>query len=97
MRKSLQAVVAASAAAVIAVAAAVTISAPAQAADTPYDVLVFSRTAGFRHGSIAAGIQTIQTLGAANSFTVTATENPAAVHHRQPGPVRGRGLPQHHR
>ena len=78
MRRDLQAMVAASAAAVIAVAAAVTISAPAQAADAPYDVLVFSRTAGFRHGSIAAGIQMIQTLGAANSFTVTATENPAA-------------------
>jgi type 1 glutamine amidotransferase len=50
---------------------------PAQAADTPYDVLVFSRTAGFRHDSIAVGIQTIRELGAANSFTVTATENAA--------------------
>ncbi|GIF63307.1 hypothetical protein Ais01nite_13420 [Asanoa ishikariensis] len=50
----------------------------AQAADTPYEVLVFSKTAGFRHDSIAVGISTIQTLGAANSFTVTATENAAA-------------------
>jgi type 1 glutamine amidotransferase len=49
----------------------------AQAADTPYEVLVFSKTAGFRHSSIAVGIQTIQALGAANSFTVTATENAA--------------------
>ncbi|RAK35562.1 type 1 glutamine amidotransferase [Actinoplanes lutulentus] len=46
-------------------------------ADTPYDVLVFSRTAGFRHDSIAAGTQTIRELGAANGFSVTATEDPA--------------------
>ncbi|MFM9607273.1 ThuA domain-containing protein [Streptomyces niveiscabiei] len=50
---------------------------PAGAADTPYDVLVFSKTAGFRHDSIAAGIRTIGELGAANSFTVTATEDAA--------------------
>ena len=47
------------------------------AADDPYDVLVFSRTAGFRHDSIAAGTQAIRELGAANGFTVTATEDPA--------------------
>ncbi len=40
-----------------------------------FDVLVFSRTTGFRHGSIAAGIAAIESLGAANDFTVTATEN----------------------
>jgi type 1 glutamine amidotransferase len=51
-------------------------SPPVSAADTPYDVLVFSRTAGFRHDSIPIGIQTIRNLGAANSFTVTATEDP---------------------
>ncbi len=48
---------------------------PVHAADTPYDVLVFSKTAGFRHDSIPAGIQAIRDLGAANSFTVTATED----------------------
>ncbi|NUR74254.1 MAG: DUF1080 domain-containing protein [Hamadaea sp.] len=48
------------------------------AADTAYDVLVFSKTAGFRHDSIAVGIQTIRDLGAANNFTVTATEDAAA-------------------
>jgi type 1 glutamine amidotransferase len=48
---------------------------PAYAADTPYDVLVFSKTAGFRHDAIPAGIQLIRDLGAANSFTVTATED----------------------
>jgi type 1 glutamine amidotransferase len=51
--------------------------APANAADAPYDVLVFSRTAGFRHDAIPVGIQTIRDLGASNSFTVTATEDPA--------------------
>ncbi|MFB4262548.1 ThuA domain-containing protein [Nonomuraea sp. GTA35] len=59
--------------------AACTIYAPAAvAADAPYDVLVFSKTAGFRHDSIPAGIQTIRELGAANSFTVTATEDAGA-------------------
>src|SRR5688572_4895940 len=48
---------------------------PAALADTPYDVLVFSKTAGFRHDSIAVGTQAIRDLGAANSFTVTATED----------------------
>ncbi|MEU8658546.1 ThuA domain-containing protein, partial [Actinoplanes philippinensis] len=48
---------------------------PASAADTPYDVLVFSKTAGFRHDAIPAGIQLIRDLGAANSFTVTTTED----------------------
>jgi type 1 glutamine amidotransferase len=52
-------------------------SPPANAADTPYDVLVFSKTAGFRHDSIPQGIQLIRELGAANSFTVTATEDAA--------------------
>ncbi|WP_433344036.1 ThuA domain-containing protein [Micromonospora sp. CA-111912] len=51
---------------------------PASAADAPYDVLVFSKTAGFRHDSIAVGTQAVRDLGAANSFTVTATEDAAA-------------------
>src|SRR6266540_1105826 len=50
---------------------------PASAADAPYSVLVFSKTAGFRHDSIPVGIQTIRDLGAANNFTVTATEDAA--------------------
>ncbi|MFF7393635.1 ThuA domain-containing protein [Streptomyces scabiei] len=48
---------------------------PVHAADTAYDVLVFSKTAGFRHDSIPAGTQAIRDLGAANNFTVTATED----------------------
>jgi glucose/arabinose dehydrogenase len=43
-----------------------------------FDVLVFSRTTGFRHGSINEGIAAIQQLGTANDFSVTATEDPAA-------------------
>jgi len=52
--------------------------APAAAADAPYDVLVFSKTAGFRHSSISSGVTAIQELGAANDFTVTATEDAGA-------------------
>jgi hypothetical protein len=48
---------------------------PVSAADAPYDVLVFSKTAGFRHDAIPAGIQLIRDLGTANNFTVTATED----------------------
>jgi type 1 glutamine amidotransferase len=51
---------------------------PASAADAPYKVLVFSKTAGFRHSSIPTGIAAVQSLGAANNFTVTATEDAAA-------------------
>src|SRR4051812_14119315 len=47
----------------------------AEAADPAYQVMVFSKTAGFRHDSIPTGIQTIRDLGAANNFTVTATED----------------------
>ncbi|SCL17093.1 Type 1 glutamine amidotransferase (GATase1) [Micromonospora nigra] len=51
---------------------------PVSAADAAYDVLVFSKTAGFRHDSIAAGTQAVRDLGAANNFTVTATEDATA-------------------
>lgn len=40
-------------------------------------VLVFSRTEGYRHGSIADGIAAIQELGAEAGFQVEATEDPA--------------------
>ncbi|MEU7469548.1 lectin [Streptomyces sp. NPDC044984] len=48
------------------------------AADPAYEILVFSRTAGFRHSSIDEGVTALRDLGAANNFTVTATEDPAA-------------------
>ena len=43
----------------------------------PYKVLVFSKTAGFRHASIPDGLQAIRRLGTNNSFTVDASENSA--------------------
>ncbi len=41
------------------------------------NVLVFTRTTGFRHDSIPAGVAAFQELARANGFTVTATEDPA--------------------
>jgi type 1 glutamine amidotransferase len=37
-------------------------------------ILVFSKTAGFRHGSIEPGIAALRNLGATNGFAVDATE-----------------------
>ena len=42
----------------------------------PFELLLFSRTQGFRHASIEAGQLAVQQLGAANDFTVTVTEDP---------------------
>lgn len=39
-------------------------------------ILVFSKTASFRHDSIEPGIAAIRSLGAANGFAVDATEDP---------------------
>ena len=51
--------------------------APAAAqAQHPARILVFSETAGFRHDSIPAGIDALQTLGAQHGFDVDATEDP---------------------
>jgi type 1 glutamine amidotransferase len=38
-------------------------------------ILVFSKTAGYRHASIEAGVQAIKDLGALHAFKVTATED----------------------
>ncbi|WP_243740850.1 ThuA domain-containing protein [Streptomyces sp. 8K308] len=51
---------------------------PDDSRESAYEVLVFSRTAGFRHDSIDEGIAAITRLGAANDFTVTATEDAGA-------------------
>ncbi|MBQ1094292.1 ThuA domain-containing protein [Streptomyces sp. B93] len=48
------------------------------AADPAYKVLVFSKTAGFRHSSIDDGIAALRDLGSANNFTVDATEDSSA-------------------
>ncbi|MFG2049795.1 ThuA domain-containing protein [Micromonospora sp. NPDC048935] len=51
---------------------------PTQASAAPLTkVLVFSKTAGFRHSAIPNGIAAIQQLGSANGFSVTATEDAA--------------------
>src|SRR5690242_14977331 len=41
-------------------------------------VLVFSKTLGFRHDSSPAGIAAIRSLGRENGFSVTATEDSSA-------------------
>jgi type 1 glutamine amidotransferase len=40
------------------------------------NVLVFTRTTGFRHDSISAGVTAIRNLGGANAFAVEQTEDP---------------------
>lgn len=42
----------------------------------PFRVLVYSRTAGFRHDSIPDGIAAITSMGDENGFKVDATEDP---------------------
>ncbi len=49
--------------------------APTFAGNGPFNVLVFSKTSGFRHSSISDGITLIQSLGAANNFSVVTTED----------------------
>lgn len=57
------------------------ISAPGQPTATleepVFRILVFSKTAGFRHDSIPDGIAAIQKLGAENEFAVDVTEDSA--------------------
>jgi PKD repeat protein/glucose/arabinose dehydrogenase len=65
-------------AALLAALAATGALAPVASAAPLEKVLVFSKTAGFRHDSIPAGITAIQELGAANGFAVDATEDGAA-------------------
>jgi cytochrome c len=43
--------------------------------DRPFSVLVFSKTAGYRHESIPAGVAAIRALGEQHGFQVTATES----------------------
>ncbi len=53
-------------------------TAPAPAPTAPaFQILVFSRTLGFRHASIPAAITAVQVLGAFHGFGVVATEDPA--------------------
>ncbi|MCW8384550.1 ThuA domain-containing protein [Streptomyces justiciae] len=56
------------------------VSGPAasQGGDDGKRVLVFSKTAGFRHDSIPEGIAAVRQLGETNGFTVDATEDAGA-------------------
>ena len=59
-----------------AAAVALSVSATPTASAAPgFRVLVFSKTTGFRHDSIPAGIAAIQQLGQQNNFGVDATED----------------------
>ncbi|MBA3936765.1 MAG: ThuA domain-containing protein [Planctomycetes bacterium] len=62
---------------VLALALLLALGGIASAADA-YKVLVFSKTAGFRHGgAIAKGVEAVKKLGAENGFGVDATEDAA--------------------
>ena len=52
-------------------------SARAQQAQARYNVLVFSRTTGFRHDSIPEASAAVRALGDQNGFLVDATEDPS--------------------
>lgn len=43
--------------------------------DEAFRVLVFSKTAGFRHGSIETGVEAVKEIGAENGFSVEASED----------------------
>ncbi|WP_410671625.1 ThuA domain-containing protein [Amycolatopsis sp. cmx-4-68] len=65
-------------AAVLFVALALVLATPVSAAPAAsFKVLVFSKTTGFRHDSIPAGIAAIRQLGQQNDFAVDATEDDA--------------------
>ena len=69
-----------------AVAAPAAAAAPQQPAKKPtFNVLVFSKTTGFRHDSIPAGIEAITQLGVQNRFAVTATEDATRFNDRELG------------
>lgn len=53
-------------------------SATPQRNEASFRMLVFTKTAGFRHASIPAAVQALRELGARNGFTVDATEDGGA-------------------
>ncbi|MDR2981220.1 MAG: ThuA domain-containing protein [Puniceicoccales bacterium] len=46
--------------------------------DTPFEVLVYTRTQSFKHGSIPNGVAALEKMAPANDFTVQQTDDPAA-------------------
>jgi type 1 glutamine amidotransferase len=67
------------AAAVLAMAGTAACTSPDPAPAPAADVLVFTRTAGFRHDSIPAGLDAVRAVAAAEGLAVTATEDPAQL------------------
>ena len=65
------------AAAVVLVAFSPHDQAQAQGDDGTVDVLLFTKTAAFRHGNIPTGIAAIQQMGTDNGWNVTSTEDAA--------------------
>jgi type 1 glutamine amidotransferase len=63
----------------VALALTLALALPPAAAAQGFRVLVFSKTVGFRHDSIPAGIALVHSLGAANGFAVEATEDSAQL------------------
>lgn len=56
-------------------------------ANDPPQILAFSKTQGFRHGSISNALAALQTLGDEHGFTVVSTEDAGAFTQANP---RGR-------
>jgi len=52
-------------------------AAGAESAEPAFSVLVFSKTAGYRHDSISFGIAAVRALGEQNNFRVDASEDAA--------------------
>ncbi|MFL5906661.1 MAG: ThuA domain-containing protein, partial [Solirubrobacterales bacterium] len=80
MRVSARRAIAIAAAALLGLAGATLIACSSDPEASPKDragVLVFSKTRGFPHDSIPAGIAAIRSLGRANGFSVSATEDAA--------------------
>ncbi len=61
---------------------------PTSARSQESRVLVFSRTAGYRHSSIGVGIDAIRRLGQENGFSVDATEDASAFTSKNLGGYR---------
>jgi type 1 glutamine amidotransferase len=81
MRNSASRMIAAVAAALVLLTAAGLIACSSDPEAKPQPkarVLVFSKTTGFRHDSIPGGIAAIRSLGRANGFAVSATEDAGA-------------------
>ena len=63
--------------ALVVLSIAVVVLSIAAAGAAPYKVLVFSKTAGYRHASIPQGVAAIKTLGEKSGFAADATEDAA--------------------